>query len=208
MMKNVLLIALSLLVSFSTLNAAPKEKHAWKAPVAEKYLVGAVPVVDGKVVITRAIELPAALAGQTDTAYEAAKAWLTHYYNEAGENMIARKSVLTDATAHHFAVEMAQYIYFVRTVLVTDFSKIFYTIDIKIDANNILLSVSNISYRYDEERNPMQFTAEEQITDQVALKNGGKKFYPNYGKFRTQTIDTIDELAASLSEYLQNEYTK
>lgn len=201
-MKNVLLIALSLFVSVSTLSAAPEGKHAWKAPVEQKYLAGAVPVVDGKVAFTRTIELPAALNGKADAAYESAKSWLTAYYNNGGEDMVARKSVLTDAAAHHFAVELAQYIYFVKSSLVTDRTKIFYTIDVKIEGSKAVLTVSDISYRYDEERAAEDFTAEQQIVDAVAIKKNGKKLFPNYGKFRTQTIDLVDALADSLKAYL------
>jgi colicin import membrane protein len=58
--------------------------------------------------------------------------------------------------------------------------------------------MDNISYYYDEERQPQKYTAEEWITDRNALNKKGTKLLPLCGKFRVKTIDAFDEICSSL----------
>lgn len=203
-MKRTLLLLAIFCMVFSASAQLIKQgsKAPWKKPVAEKYLAGAVPVVDGVVVFSRTVDLPAALAANHDEAFETTKRWIANGFAQS-QQPISRKSNEVNAEKRFFSLQIEQWLTFTDKVLNLDRSRIYYTLDVFIDGNKAYLTIYGISYLYEEEREAMKMTAEEQITDAVALKKGGKTLYPEYGKFRVCTIQMVDNITASLQEAMK-----
>lgn len=194
----VLFMAASL--SAQVFSNEPGTKSPWKKPVDEKYLAGAVPEVNGKVVFTRTVELQGAMT-DTEKALEKAKLWVSTQLS-AHPDIIARKNQGIDHASHSFKLDVAQWLVFTNAVLSLDRTKCFYTLQVAIQPGKATLTVSDIHYLYEEEREPRELTAEQQITDKAAIKKG-KSFYPEFGKFRVRTIQMVDSLEESFQNYMR-----
>lgn len=179
---------------------AEVKKAAWKTPVEEKYLAGAVPTVDGKVVFSRTIEL--SKDADLDKAFTSGKQWVANTLSKDPQ-AISRRSINIDPAAHCFALHIEQWITFTNKKLALDRTRVYYTLNVKMEDTKVMLTFSDITYLYEEERTPQELTAEEQITDEAALQKNGKSFYRTYGKFRTGTIDMVDAVTESLAEALK-----
>jgi colicin import membrane protein len=182
----VLLLALQVATGFAQLI---KEKE----PVDPKYLVGAVPEVEGVVTFSRTLTVSPV---GVDSVYRSALHWLGQYFKS--ENVQTRKTLERDSTQHYIAVGINEYIVFKSTALVLDRSQMIFSLSIRCTDTEATVTMDNISYYYDEERQPQKYTAEEWITDRNALNKKGTKLLPLCGKFRVKTIDAFDEICSSL----------
>lgn len=167
---------------------------AQKGPVDQKYLAGAVPVIDNHVVFSQTIEVSNGLSA--DSLYRKAMRWVGNFYK--GDDVISRKSLQSQPENHFFSVGINENLYFKRKALVTDWTTAIYELDIKISGNKVSVSMQNLSFTYENQH----FAAEQYITDEIALKKDGKSFFRNYGKFRTKSIDRFEEICDSLHLFL------
>lgn len=178
------------------------ERAPWKKPVVAQFLQGAVPVVDGKVLFTRTIEISDAKAANLDQTFEMAKHWVSNQFG-SNPDMLSRKSIDVNASAHTFTLQVEQWLVFTNMAWSLDRSRIYYTMNVTMQGNKATLTFSDITYLYEEERAPTKLTAEEQIIDEVCLKKNGKTFFPTYGKFRVRTIQMVDSIAQSLQDAMK-----
>ena len=158
-----------------------------KANPNEKYLRGAVPLVDGKVVFSKTIEAPGKSADQIYT--------ILHDYIEKmtkASYQIHSLFVVEDTENHKIGATFEEWLVFKKAALMLDQTRLYYVIEVNCKDGEAEVSFSRIHYLYDEYRKPQKLKAEEWITDDVAVNKKNTKLYPFMGKFRRKTIDRKD----------------
>lgn len=165
-----------------------------QAQVDAKYLKGAVPEVDGRVVFTHTI-VPNKKISDTNL-FDILNKWAENNYQKAEDSR--RMVLLADKENMNIACQGDQKLVFTRKFLSLDQTSMLYQLILEINAGQFDATVRNIKYDYEDKRN---IPAEELITDEVALK-GEDKLYRNYDKFRIFTIDSIGAVFNSLEQYI------
>ena len=153
----------------------------------EKYLRGAVPLVDGKVVFSKTIEAPGKSADQIYT--------ILHDYIEKmtkASYQIHSLLVVEDIEKHKIGASFEEWLVFKKAALMLDQTRLYYVIEVNCKNGEAEVSIKHIHYLYDEYRKPQKLKAEEWITDDVAVNKKNTKLYPFMGKFRRKTIDRKD----------------
>ena len=169
----------------------PLALNAQKSGIPEKYAAGAVPVVDGAVVFSKDYTLKNKTSEQIFDSLLAYANALIH-----SENSLPQCKISTNDKANNLiAVNMEETMYFKRKAWVTDYTRCYYQLLYQIKDGGFTVTMRNIRYLYEEERNGgFQYDAESWITDEAALVKKGKKLSRLSGKFRTKTIDRKDQL--------------
>lgn len=159
----------------------------------EKYLAGAVPVENGKVVFSKEIQVPNQTKQQV---YETALAWANQRFT--GEDM---RVAYQNPEAGELAATGKEYIVFSSTVLSLDRALMSYQVRIRTADALCSIELTNIRYEYNVsyQRDPERYVAEEWIVDKYALRNE-TKLNRITGKFRRKTIDFADELFQSAAK--------
>lgn len=165
----------------------------------QKYLVGAVPVVDGKVVFQTTIDAPGKSA---DQIADILRNYLTKMTKEPGQFEQSR-IVIDDSVNHEIVGTYQEWLVFKSTALVLDRTRLMYNIIAKCDNGKADISMTRIYYLYEEERDPQTFKAEEWITDEEGLTKNKKKLSRVSGKFRRKTIDRKDYLFNKFTQLLK-----
>ena len=165
----------------------------------QKYLVGAVPVVDGKVVFQTTIDAPGKSA---DQIADILRSYLKKMTKEPGQFEQSR-IVIDDSVNHEIVGTYQEWLVFKSTALVLDRTRLMYNIIAKCDNGKADISMTRIYYLYEEERDPQTFKAEEWITDEEGLTKNKKKLSRVSGKFRRKTIDRKDYLFNKFTQLLK-----
>ena len=182
-------------------------QNTWEMPEAngqavnpdQKYLVGAVPMVDGKVVFNTVVEAPGKSAAQI---YAIVRQYLQSMTKEANQFEQSR-IILDDSVNYEVACSYQEWLVFKATALVLDRTRLMYNLDVKCQDGKADITMTRIYYLYEEERDPQTFRAEEWITDEVGLTKKKNKLSRVAGKFRRKTIDRKDYLFNKISELLK-----
>ena len=161
-----------------------------------RYLEGAVPEVDGRVVFQTTIEAPGKSARQI---YDIMLALLEQQCREPGQFEQSRV-VIQDTTSMQIAASYQEWLVFKNQPLNLDRTRLMYHIIVDCSDGQASVQMARIYYLYDEERQPQTFRAEEWITDRHGLNRSKTKLARISGKFRRKTIDRKD--------YLFNKYTQ
>ena len=161
------------------------------AQTAQKYLADAVPVEDGKVVFTREIIAP---SFSKDIVYDKILDWANSFFS--GE---VNRVVFSDKVSGEITALGDTSLIFKHTALSLDKTQMNYRAKIKCEDEKCTIKITGIRYEYNESDEIEKYTAEEWITDKYCLNKTKTKLYPITGKFRTKTIDFVDELALSAS---------
>lgn len=179
MMKKALLLGMLLIPSLLIAQETQE--------IDERYLPGAVPVEEGKVVFTK--ELTETSLTQ-DQLFNTVLAWAESRFTDEN-NRVA----YTDREKGEIAVVGKEKLIFSSTALSLDTSEMLYHLIITVTGNTARIQLTNISYRYDVsyERTPQRLIAEDIITDKYALTKKNKLNRIN-GKFRKGTVDFTDKL--------------
>ncbi len=155
-----------------------------------KYLAGAVPEVDGKVVFTTRLTAPGRSA---DEIYSLLLGELKRQITEPGQFEQSRV-VYEDKDKHELAGSFMEWLVFKSTALVLDRTRLMYRLVIACRDGEADMTLQNIHYLYDEERQPEAINAEDWITDKQGLNRKQTKLARISGKFRRKTIDRKDYL--------------
>lgn len=149
-----------------------------------KYLAGAVPMADGKVVFQKEFDLPGA---SKDRIYDRMHAWI-----EAKMAANANKSrvVYTDKEKGQIVASAEEFLVFSSTALSLDRAMMYYQVTITCQAAKCLVEVDRIRYHYQDDK----LTAEEWISDDVALNKTKTKLSRGYSKGRKKTVDFMEEI--------------
>lgn len=197
-MKKIFLAAIFAMASFSlwaqdnTWERIEEEEDEVKEQQVnpdQKYLRGAVPVVDGRVEFRKVIEAPGKSAAQV---YDIVLKYMEKMTKE--KNQIHSQIVIADTEKHEVGGAYEEWLVFKSTVLALDRTRLYYVIDAKCSDGKADITITRIHYLYEEERKPMRLKAEEWITDDEAVNKKNTKLLPVTAKFRRKTIDRKDFL--------------
>lgn len=157
-----------------------------------KYLAGAVPEVNGKVIFSDTLQLQGMNASQV---YEYALMWAEANYNTE-ESRVA----YTNNEQAVISCRGKSELVFSSSALSLDRALINYQLNLYCLNNACRIEMKAISYEYNvaNKREPEKYYAEKWITDKEAL-NGKDKLYRGNGKFRIKTIDLFDDICNSLN---------
>lgn len=162
------------------------------AQVDKKYLAGAVPVVDDRVVFTEELNLPG--RSQNDI-FATLLQWATTRFTTTEE--LQSRILYSDQDKGQIACMGQEYLVFTNKALSLDRAVINYQMFITCKPGKCELKVTAIRYQYNRGTAGQEIIpAEEQITDQHTLNKTQTKLIKSTGKFRIHTIDLVDKLFA------------
>ena len=163
-----------------------------------KYLEGAVPEEDGKVVFSQEIDIPKEV--NIDSLNSKLNRWAGHFFNANGAMKRTRLSDGSDP--RYLEIGVVQYMVFRQTNWVLDRTQIIYRVSLRQHDDKLQVRMSNIEYYYDEERSPEKFDAESSITDRYCLTRDKSDLVKKNGKFRIKTIDLFDDICHDLVRFV------
>jgi colicin import membrane protein len=177
--------------------AAAAQDNTWeKAAVTttanadQKYLEGAVPVVDGQVVFETTIKAPGKTGRQIYDIMLNQLQQLTQ-----GPEQFEQSSVtLQNADQLQIVGNYQEWLVFKNKPLNLDRTRLFYHLFVDCRDGEATVKMTRIVYLYDEERDPQTYYANEWITDRYGLNKKKTKLARVSGKFRRKTIDRKDYL--------------
>lgn len=175
------------------------ETQEEKNAVDQKYLAGAVPVVDNHVMFTTTIEAPGKTAAQV---YDICKDYMTRMLKEPNQ-LEQSRLVITDPDKGQLVANIQEWLVFKSTALVLDRTRFMYHLMVDCADGQAKVTMTRIYYYYEEERNPTTFVAEEWITDRFGLNKKQNKLARVSGKFRRKTIDRKDFLFNKFASLLK-----
>ena len=197
-MKKIILAAMMLIPM-----ASMAQDNTWEQPQVTnndaKYLVGAVPEVDGRVVFQTTISAPGKTAAQIFDLLNADLQKMTKEPNQIAQSRVS----LADAATGELVGQFQEWLVFKNKPLVLDRTRFFYTLMINCKDGAADVKLTRIHYLYDEERDATTYKAEEWITDQYGLTRKQNKLARVSGKFRRKTIDRKDYIFARFTNLLQ-----
>lgn len=155
----------------------------------EKYLRGAVPVVDGKVVFSKTIEAPGKNA---DEVFSIVRKYMEKMTRE--KNQISSLLIIDDAEKHEVAGHYEEWLVFKSNAIMLDQTRFYYALSAQCKDGKADITISRIQYLYEENRKPQRIKAEDWIIDKEAVNKKNTRLYPITGKFRRKTIDRKDFL--------------
>lgn len=125
-----------------------------------------------------------------------------NYMNDLteGENNIQSRLALINQDEHVIASTMDEWFVFNSSFISIDRSECKYNLIAKIQDNHLTLTFNHILFNYEEGRSTgFKDSAENIITDKVALTKKKNDLAKIYGKFRKATIDRKDQIFNELS---------
>lgn len=159
-----------------------------------KYLAGAVPEVDGKVVFTKEFSIPGM---SQDEIYERLLGWMDARLKE---NENTSRVVFSDKEKGQIVGIGDEWIIFSSTALSLDRTKILYQLTVTCQPEKSVLEVEKIRFNYREGKE--KYTAEEWIVDKYALNKAKTKLVRGLAKWRRKTVDFVDDLCLGAAEAL------
>ena len=177
MMKNLLLV-----FCFLPMFAWAQEEDQ------SKYMAGAVPEENGKVVFSQTINAPHL---SKDQIFDAILTWAnTRFKTDKGNwGMVA----YSNKEEGQIACYGNEYLVFADKTFALDRARINYRMNFICSAGKCDVTVTNIIYVYPEATKE-RLAAEDWITDKQALSKDQTKLIRRLAKFRIKTIDLVEEL--------------
>lgn len=173
-----------------------------------KYLLGAVPEVDGIVTFQKSFTV-------TDKSEQQIYDIMHAYVSNAlvGSAIQYPKSEYTrivseDRSSGTIVARVEEYMTFSQVFLNLDRTRFRYLLTATVEGQKVSLVLTQVSYYYNEDmdgKNGEYYKAEEWITDKVAVNKKGTKLYPRSGKFRRMTVDRVE---AIMSDFMDVFVTK
>lgn len=197
MMKKIFIVLMALLPM-----ATMAQDNSWEQVqynnADAKYLAGAVPEIDGRVVFSTTIQAPGKSAQQIYDLMHKDLESLTKESNQFEQSRIAYE----DNDKKQVVGSYQEWLVFKNKALNLDRTRMFYTLVADCRDGEATIQMLRISYFYDEERNPQTFKAEEWINDKNGLNKSKTKLSRVSGKFRRKTIDRKDYLFKRFADLL------
>lgn len=168
-----------------------------------KYLLGAVPEVEGVVTFQKSFNVTDKSEQQI---YDAVAAYIN---NSLIGNAIHDKSqpytrIISDEKGSGLIVaRIEEYMTFSHVFLNLDRTRFRYLLSASVKGQKVNLTITQISYYYNEDmegKNGENYRAEEWISDKVAVNKKGTRLYPRSGKFRRKTVDRVEEIFQGLMD--------
>lgn len=165
-----------------------------------KYLAGAVPEVDGKVVFTKEFSIPGM---SQDEIFKRMQHWMEGRLKENENNS---RVVFTSPEDGQIVGTGEEWIVFSSSALSLDRTKILYQLSATCAPEKCTLELEKIRFNYREGKE--KYTAEEWITDKYALNKAKTKLVRGLAKWRRKTVDFAEELALGATEALSESTAK
>lgn len=159
-----------------------------------KYLAGAVPEVDGKVVFTKEFSIPGMSQAEI---YDRLVKWMDA---RLAKNENNSRVVFSDKEKGQIVGTGDEWIVFSSSALSLDRTKILYQLSVTCLPEKCTLEVEKIRFSYREGKE--KYTAEEWITDKYALNKAKTKLVRGLAKWRRKTVDFVDDLCVGAAEAL------
>ena len=159
-----------------------------------KYLAGAIPEVDGKVVFAKEFSIPGM---SQDEIYERLLGWMDARLKK---NENTSRIVFSDKEKGQIVGIGDEWIVFSSTALSLDRTKILYQLTVTCQPEKSVLEVEKIRFNYREGKE--KYTAEEWIVDKYALNKTRTKLVRGLAKWRRKTVDFVDDLCLGAAEAL------
>ena len=159
-----------------------------------RYLVGAVPEVDGKVVFSKEFSIPGM---SQDQIFDRMMKWMENRLKE-NKNQGSRIAYW-DKEKGMIAGIGEEWIVFRSSALSLDRTWTNYQITVTCKPGQCLMEIEKIRFSY---RETERYTAEEWITDKYALNKSKTKLIRGLAKWRKKTVDFADDLFASAARAL------
>ena len=176
-----------------------EEKEGVAANPDQKYLAGAVPVVDGRVEFRATIQAPGKNARQV---YDIVKAYMEKMTTE--KNQFEQSRIVIDEPESGRVIGSYQeWLVFKSTALNLDRTRLFFNLVAECSDGKADITLTRIHYLYEEERDPQAIKAEDWITDEQGLNRKKTKLARVSGKYRRKTIDRKDFLFNKFTELLK-----
>lgn len=201
-MKRVFILLMAMLPLMATAQDNTwemPEKTATGANPDQKYLAGAVPEVDGKVVFETTVKAPGKSRKQI---YDIVTDYMKKLIKEPNQ-LEQSRILLTDSTGFSQVVaNLQEWLVFKNKPLNLDRTRLFYHLIVDCNDGEATIKMTRIVYLYDEERDPQTYVAEEWINDRYGLNRKQTKLARVSGKFRRKTIDRKDYLFRKFEQML------
>lgn len=202
-MRKLMMIALLCLpmmaLAQNTWEMPEEGTAAAKANPDQKYLAGAVPVVNGRVEFHTTINAPGKSAKQI---YNIVKEYMTKMTKEPNQ-LEQSRIVLDQPDSGQVVGSYQEWLVFKSTALTLDRTRLFFTLIVNFTDGKADITLTRIHYLYEEERDPQAIKAEDWITDEQGLNRKKTKLARVSGKFRRKTIDRKDFLFNKFKTLLQ-----
>ena len=162
-----------------------------------KYLAGAVPEVDGKVVFSKEFSIPGM---SQDEIFERMQKWM-QIRLKRNQNETSR-IVFTDKEKGQVIGMGEEWIVFQSTALSLDRTRVQYQLGAFCQPESCEIRIEKIRYTYGEGRDQEKYTAEEWITDKYALNKSQTKLVRGLAKWRRKTVDFADAFYTEAADAL------
>lgn len=171
-----------------------------------KYLKGAVPEVDGRVVFTLDKDVPGMTAAQIQETVRTVMEGILEQPEQLKE---ISKIAIDDKASHTIGARISEWLVFRKSALNLDQTVFNYSLIAKASDGHLHLTMERIGYQYEMDRSDtqgMETKAEDWITDKWGLTKKGNKLSKYSGKFRRKTIDRKDNIFDSVCKALHVAY--
>lgn len=191
MMKQIILFATFLCLPLCLMAG---KRDYMKDP---KYLLGAVPEVDGIVTFQKSFSVTDKSEQQI---YDILHAYIKNsIISNAIQNQQPEYTRIISEEKENGTIvaRIEEYMTFSHVFLNLDRTRFRYLLSANISGQKVNLTITQITYYYNEDmdgRNGVTYKAEEWITDKLAVNKKGTKLYPRSGKFRRMTVDRVEEI--------------
>ena len=162
-----------------------------------KYLAGAVPEEDGKVVFSKEFSIPGM---SQDEIFERMQKWMDLRLKK-NQNETSRV-VYTNKEKGQVIGIGEEWLVFSSSALSLDRTLINYQLSAFCQPEKCEFRIEKIRYTYREGRDQEKYVAEEWITDQYALNKSQTKLVLGLAKWRRKTVDFADALCTEVTEAL------
>ena len=153
-----------------------------------KYLAGAVPEVNGKVVFAKDFNLPGV---EQDSIYDYVYSWLDKQMKAKNNDS---RIVIAEKGKGQILASGEESLVFSNTAFSFDESHMSYNILVLCKPGKCEIRVERIRFNYEDEKH----MAEDMISDKAALNKKKTTMFRGYKKFRIKTVDFVEELFTSL----------
>ena len=162
-----------------------------------KYLAGAVPEVDGKVVFSKEFSIPGM---SQDEIFERMQKWMQVRLKRNGNE--TSRVVYANKEKGQVIGMGEEWIVFSSTALALDRTSVQYQIGAFCQPETCELRIEKIRYTYGEGRDQEKYVAEEWITDEYALNKSRTKLVRGLAKWRRNTVDFVNALCVEAADAL------
>lgn len=189
-------LMLSALCCQAQITAPVETEEKTEGGVDPKYLRGAIAEIDGHVALIRRAALP--VNADTADLWAKLQVWVDRCMND--KRILQHVDI--ESGEHEIRRSIIQRLTFSRTFISLDQSDMSFLFTARLEADSLTLTMSHITYQYRENDKLQRWTGDNTISDRVALNKRGTKLIWGYKKFRTTTIDLMDEYFTSLCNTL------